>query len=63
LLLTSSFNENDFQVVSGGLLILSVVIPNIPSFVERLRALAGRSRLRSEAPARSGRGSEASARG
>ena len=30
LLLTSSFNENDFQVVSGGLLILSVLIPNMP---------------------------------
>ena len=29
LLLTSSFNENDFQVVSGGLLILSVLIPNV----------------------------------
>ena len=29
LLLTSSFNENDFQVVSGGLLILSVLVPNL----------------------------------
>jgi len=51
LLLTSSFNENDFQVVSGGLLILSVLIPNIPSFVQRVRELAGRRRLRSEAVA------------
>ncbi|HEY2654266.1 MAG TPA: ABC transporter permease [Solirubrobacteraceae bacterium] len=49
LLLTSSFNENDFQVVSGGLLILSVLIPNIPLFVQRLREMAGRRRLRTEA--------------
>ena len=34
LLLTSSFNENDFQVVSGGLLILSVLIPNIAAFAQ-----------------------------
>ena len=33
LLLTSSFNENDFQIVSGGLLILSVLVPNIATFV------------------------------
>jgi len=49
LLLTSSFNENDFQVVSGGLLILSVLIPNIPLFVQRVREMAGRRRLRTEA--------------
>ena len=49
LLLTTSFNENDFQVVSGGLLILSVLIPNVPSFAQRLRELAGRRRLRSAA--------------
>jgi rhamnose transport system permease protein len=49
LLLTSSFNENDFQVVSGGLLILSVLIPNIPSFVQRVREMGGRRRLRGEA--------------
>jgi rhamnose transport system permease protein len=42
LLLTSSFNENDFQVVSGGLLILSVLIPNAASFAQRLRAFARR---------------------
>ena len=41
LLLTSSFNENDFQVVSGGLLILSVLVPNIA--VVRQRAGFGRS--------------------
>ncbi len=63
LLLTSSFNENDFQVVSGGLLILSVLIPNVPSFVQRLRELAGRRRLRGEALARPGDSSEARARG
>jgi rhamnose transport system permease protein len=44
LLLTSSFNENDFQVVSGGLLILSVLIPNAASFAQRLRAFARRRR-------------------
>ena len=44
LLLTTSFNENDFQVVSGGLLILSVLVPNAASFVQRLRALARRLR-------------------
>jgi rhamnose transport system permease protein len=44
LLLTSSFNESDFQVVSGGLLILSVLIPNAASFAQRLRAFARRRR-------------------
>ena len=44
LLLTSSFNENDFQVVSGGLLILSVLIPNVPLFAQRLRAFIRRHR-------------------
>jgi rhamnose transport system permease protein len=63
LLLTSSFNENDLQVVSGGLLILSVLIPNIPSFIQRLREVAGRRRLRSEALARPAESSEAGARG
>ncbi len=41
LLLTSSFNENDFQIVSGGLLILSVLVPNI-AVVRHARARAGR---------------------
>ena len=63
LLLTSSFNENDFQVVSGGLLILSVLIPNVPSFVQRLREMAGRRRMRGEALARPGDRSEAGAHG
>jgi rhamnose transport system permease protein len=44
LLLTSSFNENDFQVVSGGLLILSVLIPNAASFAHRLTAMTRRRR-------------------
>jgi rhamnose transport system permease protein len=44
LLLTSSFNENDFQVVSGGLLILSVLIPNVPLFAQRLCAFVRRHR-------------------
>lgn len=46
LLLTSSFNENDFEVVSGGLLILSVLIPNAASFVHRARALMRRGQMR-----------------
>ena len=46
LLLTSSFNENDFEVVSGGLLILSVLIPNAASFVQRARALMRRGQMR-----------------
>jgi rhamnose transport system permease protein len=44
LLLTSSFNENDFQVISGGLLILSMLIPNAASFAQRLSAFARRRR-------------------
>jgi rhamnose transport system permease protein len=35
LLLGTSLNENDFQVVSGGLLILSVLVPNSASFARR----------------------------
>jgi rhamnose transport system permease protein len=46
LLLTPSFNENDFEVVSGGLLILSVLIPNTASFVQRARMLMRRGRVR-----------------
>jgi hypothetical protein len=46
LLLTSSFNENDFQVVSGGLLILSVLIPNLATFARRGQDLLGRRRGR-----------------
>jgi rhamnose transport system permease protein len=46
LLLTNSFNENDFQVVSGGLLILSVLIPNAAAFAARGRELIGRYRAR-----------------
>ncbi|MGA2924595.1 MAG: ABC transporter permease [Solirubrobacteraceae bacterium] len=42
LLLTPSFNENDFQVVSGGLLILSVLIPNTAAFITRAQALLRR---------------------
>ncbi len=49
LLLTSSFNENDFQIVSGGLLILSVLVPNIGSFVTRGRELVARLRGREQA--------------
>jgi rhamnose transport system permease protein len=46
LLLTPSFNENDFEVVSGGLLILSVLIPNTASFVQRARMLMRRGHIR-----------------
>jgi rhamnose transport system permease protein len=46
LLLTSSFNENDFQLVSGGLLILSVLVPNAATFLRRGRELLARRRGR-----------------
>jgi rhamnose transport system permease protein len=46
LLLTSSFNQNDIQIISGGLLILSVLIPNVPLFVTRGRETAARMRAR-----------------
>lgn len=49
LLLTSSFDENDFQVVSGGLLILSVLVPNVASFAQRTRALLKRGQARGQA--------------
>jgi rhamnose transport system permease protein len=39
LLLGTSLNENDFQVVSGGLLILSVLVPNTASFARRANEL------------------------
>jgi len=54
LLLTSSFNENDFQVVSGGLLILSVLVPNLATFARRGRELMARRRRRGAAAAASG---------
>ncbi len=44
LLLTSSFDENDFQLVTGGLLILSVLIPNATAFLQRGRELVRRRR-------------------
>ena len=46
LLISSSFNENDFQIVSGGLLILSVLVPNVPLFAERARELMRRRAAR-----------------
>lgn len=46
LLLTNSFNENDIQIIAGGLLILSVLVPNVPLFVTRTRELAARMRGR-----------------
>ena len=49
LLLTTSFNENDFQIVSGGLLILSVLVPNIAAFITRGREAAARLRGRGRA--------------
>ena len=52
LLLSSSFNDNDFQVVSGGLLILSVLVPNLPSFVQRARELLAAPPGPRRAPAR-----------
>jgi len=49
LLLTSSFNENDIQIIAGGLLILSVLVPNAGEFVTRGRELAARLRGRGRA--------------
>ena len=51
LLLSSSFNDNDFQVVSGGLLILSVLVPNLPSFAQRTREMMRRRAARNRASA------------
>jgi rhamnose transport system permease protein len=39
LLLTGSINENDFQIVGGGLLILSVLVPNVAEFAVRARRI------------------------
>jgi len=50
LLLTSSFNENDFQIVSGGVLILSVLVPNVATFTRRGRELMARRRGRGQIP-------------
>jgi len=60
LLLSNSFNDNDFQVVSGALLILSVLIPNLPSFAQRGRELMRRraARARSFAADDPGSGSQ-----
>jgi rhamnose transport system permease protein len=44
LLLSSGFDDNDFLVVSGGLLILSVLIQNTPAYVGRFRDLRRRWR-------------------
>jgi rhamnose transport system permease protein len=44
LLLSTGFNDNDFLVVSGGLLILSVLIQNTPAYVSRFRDLRRRWR-------------------
>ena len=46
LLLTSSFNENDFQLVTGALLILSVLLPNVPLFLQRGREMLNRRHAR-----------------
>jgi rhamnose transport system permease protein len=56
LLLSNSFNDNDFQVVSGALLILSVLVPNLPSFAQRGRALLRRRAARSVAAEGSAQG-------
>jgi rhamnose transport system permease protein len=51
LLLTSNFNENDFEIVSGGLLILSVLIPNLALFMRRGREMLARRRGKGSARA------------
>lgn len=45
LLLTNSINSNDFQVVSGGILLLSVVLPNMSDFGRRGRETLARVRM------------------
>ena len=37
LLLSSGFDDNDFMVVSGGLLVLSVLIQSTPAYLRRIR--------------------------
>jgi rhamnose transport system permease protein len=54
LLLTSSFNENDFQIVTGGVLILSVLVPNVATFARRGRELMARRRGRGQLQTASG---------
>lgn len=44
LLIATSLNENDFQVVSGGLLILSVLLANAPELRRRAEVLLRRLR-------------------
>jgi rhamnose transport system permease protein len=44
LLISTSLNENDFQVVSGALLIISVLIANVPELRGRAAALLRRAR-------------------
>jgi len=46
LLLSSGFNDQDFPIVSGGLLILSVLIQNAPSYVRRAREWGRRRQAR-----------------
>jgi hypothetical protein len=56
LLIATSLNENDFQVVSGGLLILSVLLANAPELRRRAEVLLRRLR-----PPRRGRRAEVAA--
>jgi rhamnose transport system permease protein len=46
LLLSSGFDDNDFLVVSGGLLILSVAIQNTPLYLHRVQDWRRRRRAR-----------------
>jgi rhamnose transport system permease protein len=57
LLLTNSFTENDFQIVSGGLLVLSVLVPNAAAFTRRGRELLGRRRAQGRLASRAAAGS------
>ncbi len=51
-LFLTNFNQEAFPLVAGGLLLLSVLVPNIGSFVERGREAIKRRRARSRAGAR-----------
>ncbi len=44
-LLLTNFNANGLEIVTGGLLLLSVLVPNAGQLASRARSLAGRRRL------------------
>jgi rhamnose transport system permease protein len=53
VLLLTNFNQEAVGVITGGLLLLSVLVPNIGEFRARARRLSGRNRKR-QAPSQAG---------